>query len=536
MLLRFNWFSKLINFYFSNRIKFILFLLTSLFILETISLNLLLGQPLAQGKDKFLGAATSYFIFREFDKYWNQLTPGNEGKWGSVTSVRGVYNWSSLDFLYNFAIKRGIAFKHHTLVWGSQQPNWISSLDTASQRVEVENWIRMVCERYPKLSMIDVVNEPFHSVPSYKNALGGDGVTGWDWVITAFQLARKYAPSDVKLLINEYNVLHSNSVTTNYINLVNLLKERGLIDGIGIQGHYFEFRSDYSSPSQYVYDINTIKNNLNRLTALGLPVYITEFDIDEPIDSIQLAQYKIYFPIFWNNPGVKGITFWGYYESDVWSSHPNTFLIKADGTERPALVWLRNYISSPLPPNVLSPIAQSNVQRNPLLIWTSSSEATSYRVQLSTSSNFNTTIIDTVIVDTTLQLKILNANTLYYWRVCSINNYGSSDYSSGYFITGESILSINNVSKLPEKFILYQNYPNPFNPFTTIKFYLPINSKVKITLLNLLGQEVKLISDSYYNEGEHLISIDASELASGVYYYKVETNKFFEIKKMVLIK
>jgi len=340
MLTKYNSFSKIIIYCFSNLIKFFLLLLTTIFIIIPISLDVLLSQPLAQGKDKFLGAASSYFIYREFDKYWNQLTPGNEGKWGSVTSVRGVYNWSALDYLYNFATKRGIAFKHHTLVWGSQQPNWISSLDTASQRVEVENWIRMVCERYPKLSMIDVVNEPFHAVPSYKNALGGDGVTGWDWVITAFQLARKYASSGVKLLINEYNVLHSNSVTTNYINLVNLLKERGLIDGIGVQGHYFEFRSDFSSPSQYVYDINTIKNNLNRLTALGLPVYITEFDIDEPIDSIQLAQYKIYFPIFWNNPGVKGITLWGYYESDVWSSHPNTYLIKADGTERPALYGL----------------------------------------------------------------------------------------------------------------------------------------------------------------------------------------------------
>jgi len=189
-----------------------------------------------------------------------------------------------------------------------------------------------------------------------------------------------------------------------------------------------------------------------------------------------------------------------------------------------------------LPPNILFPIAQSNVQRNPLLIWTSSSEATSYRVQLSTSNNFNTTIIDTIIIDTTLQVKILNANTLYYWRVCAINNYGSSDYSTGYFITGESILSIRNISELPQKFILYQNYPNPFNPFTTIKFFLPVRSNVKITLLNLLGQEVKLLSNNYYNEGEHIINVDASNLASGVYYYKVEANNFFDIKKMILIK
>jgi len=100
-----------------------------------------------------------------------------------------------------------------------------------------------------------------------------------------------------KLILNEYNVLHDNTVTTNYINIINLLKDRGLIDGIGIQGHYFEFRSDMNASNQYIYDINTIKANLNRLAETRLPIYMTEFDIDEPIDSNQLAQYKIYLPI-----------------------------------------------------------------------------------------------------------------------------------------------------------------------------------------------------------------------------------------------
>jgi endo-1,4-beta-xylanase len=177
------------------------------------------------GSTRFLGCATSEDIWRYYDSYWNQLTPGNACKWGSVESIKGQYSWTNLDKIYNFAVKRNFPFKEHTLVWGSQEPSWISSLDSVSQRAAVENWFELLGERYPLMALADVVNEPFHAVPSYKNALGGDGTTGWDWIITAFELARKYLPADTKLLINEYNVLHDYNITTNYISLINLLKD-----------------------------------------------------------------------------------------------------------------------------------------------------------------------------------------------------------------------------------------------------------------------------------------------------------------------
>ena len=188
--------------------------------------------------------------------------------------------------------------------------------------------------------MIDVVNEPFHAVPSYANALGGSGKTGWDWVITAFQWARKYCFPGVKLLINDYSILQDNAITTNYINLIDTLRVRGLVDGIGIQGHYFEYKG-----SGYNWPIPTLRSNLNRLAALGLPIYISEFDINEANDSTQLANYQIYFPLFWENPGVKGITLWGYQQPYTWLA--NAYLVRTDGTERPALQWLRIFVATP---------------------------------------------------------------------------------------------------------------------------------------------------------------------------------------------
>jgi endo-1,4-beta-xylanase len=307
------------------------------------------SQVLASGKSKYLGNAITYgnstYMYSDFASYWNQVSPGNDGKWGSVESTKDTYSWTQLDNVYNYAVTNGFLYKHHTLVWGSQQPSWITSLDSANQRTQVEEWIKLVGARYPKMNFVDVVNEPFHSVPSYSAALGGSGTTGWDWVVTAFTWARKYMPPSTKLLLNEYNVIGSDAVTTNYIKLIDTLMNRGLIDGIGVQCHYFEFQSYEGDPSgTYAYSISTLKGNLDKLAATGLPIYITEFDINEPTDSVQTASYKKYFPLVWEHTGVKGVTLWGYKYGDVWKA--SAYLLNSNGTERPALTWLRSYLAN----------------------------------------------------------------------------------------------------------------------------------------------------------------------------------------------
>lgn len=487
---------------------------------------------------RFLGCATSEDIWRYYYSYWNQLTPGNAGKWGSVENVKGQYSWTNLDKIYNSAVNRNFPFKEHTLVWGSQEPSWISSLDSASQRAAIENWFKLLGELYPLMAFADVVNEPFHAVPSYKKALGGDGATGWDWIITSFELARKYLPSDTKLLLNEYSVLQDYNVTSNYITVINLLKDRGLIDGIGIQGHYFEFRSHTDATSgTYVYSASTLTSNLNRLVDTGLPVYITEFDIDESDDTAQLEQYKVYFPIFWNNPGVKGITFWGYIASDVWSSHPNTYLLSSTGAERPAMEWLKTYVKIPLTPSTLSPVGTTGEQRNPILIWNSSKLATSYHIQVSTNRAFSSAVVDTTITDTLYQIDSLAANTTYYWHVSAINETGTSEYSTLVnFKTGDQIVSVKESEKVPTEFNLFQNYPNPFNPETTIEFSLPERSSARITVINVLGQVVKEITNGNFSAGKNRVKLNASELSSGIYFYKLEAGKFVSVKKLILMK
>jgi len=302
---------------------------------------------------------------------------------------------------------------------------------------------------------------------------------------------------------------HSNSQITNYLEIIELLQERELIDGIGVQGHYFEFRSDIGSGNYYVYNVNTLKANLNRLADTGLPVYITEFDIDEENDSNQLEQYQIYFPIFWAHPGVKGITLWGYIEGDVWSSHPNTYLLLWDSTERPALQWLRTYIVSPLPPVPISPNFVNNQPRNPVLLWHSSESAESYHVQVAASITFTTPLVDTTVTDTIFQLNCtLEANKRIYWHVRAINEQGESAYSeAASFQTGDQIMVFEESGNLPAEYRLFQNFPNPFNLETKICFQIKIQSQVVIKIYDINGQYVQTIVNEEKPRGQYMLSL-----------------------------
>jgi len=494
-------------------------------------------SQLAKDKPKFIGNALSSGIpiYTNYSNYWNQVTPGNAGKWGSVEGFRNSYNWIPLDDIYNYSITNGFRYKHHTLVWGQQEPLWVAGLDSASQRVEVEEWIRLVGEKYTSASFVDVVNEPFHAPPSYMNALGGSGKTGWDWVITAFAWARQYCIRGTKLILNEYNVLQDNLVTDNFIRLIDTLRVRNLIDAIGIQGHYFEFKSAAGMTPAYAYPIGTLKANLDKLAATGLPIYISEFDINEPDDAIQLQNYQTYFPMFWEHPGVVGITLWGYVQGDMWKV--NAYLVRSDGSERPALQWLRRYVTIPLPPVLVSPVGTNGEPRNPRLVWRPSATASSYRLRVSTSGGFSPIVVDTVLADTICQVNPLAANARYYWQVNASNDSGTSAYSaSGIFMTGDQILAVQGDPGTPAEFRLFQNYPNPFNPSSTITYEVPHNMHVKISLYDPLGREVATLVNDNRPAGRHSVTIDAGNLPSGAYLYRMTAGGYGSVRKLLVVK
>jgi len=198
-----------------------------------------------------------------FITYWDQITPENEGKWGSVEGTKDQMNWSGLDRVHDYAKQHSIPFKQHNFVWGAQQPNWIGGLSQADQRTQVEEWIRLFCERYPDTQLIDVVNEPPpHTTPPYTAALGGAGASGYDWIVQAFKWARQYCPNAI-LILNDYNIIEYGNDNSHIIDIVNRIKGAGApIDAIGAQAH-----------AAYSMQTSTVQGFLDNLaTSTGLPV------------------------------------------------------------------------------------------------------------------------------------------------------------------------------------------------------------------------------------------------------------------------
>lgn len=285
---------------------------------------------LAKDKCKFLGNIIGSSTPSDFTTYWNQVTPENAGKWSSVEATKDVMTWTQFDNAYKTAKDHGLPFKWHTFTWGQQQPSWLGSLSAEEQKAQVEEWIEAVAERYPDVDYIDVVNEPLHETPVYANSLGGKGTTGWDWVIWAFEKARATFPN-AKLVLNDYNVINDNSATTKYLSIINFLKDRQLIDYIGEQGHNLETTTN-----------EMIKSNLDKLAATGLPILISEYDLNFSSDSEQRAKYESQFPVLWGHYGVHGVTLWGYRQGQIWRT--DAYLVRTDGTARPALDWLKTYV------------------------------------------------------------------------------------------------------------------------------------------------------------------------------------------------
>jgi hypothetical protein len=93
----------------------------------------------------------------------------------------------------------------------------------------------------------------------------------------------------------------------------------------------------------------------------------------------------------------------------------------------------------------------------------------------------------------------------------------------------------------PKTFVLFQNYPNPFNPQTIIEYVLPKNTYVRLTLYNILGQKVKTLIDEYQSAGHRTKLWDGrddkgNEVASGIYFYRLDAGGFTQVKKMLLLK
>jgi hypothetical protein len=131
------------------------------------------------------------------------------------------------------------------------------------------------------------------------------------------------------------------------------------------------------------------------------------------------------------------------------------------------------------------------------------------------------TIIDTTFIDS----DVLDGE--YVYKITAVDfNGNESGFSE----------SVSEETELPTEFSLSQNYPNPFNPSTVIEFALPTSGNVSLKVFNSLGEEVAELVNTEMVAGYHSVNFDASNLSSGIYFYRITADNFIQAKKMLLLR
>jgi endo-1,4-beta-xylanase len=272
----------------------------------------------------------------------NSLTAENGMKWERIHPRAGddasAYNFYSADQVVAFAKKNTMAVRGHTLVWHQQTPPWVfrgasgaATRDEAFTRMQ--GHITTLLNRYKgSVYAWDVVNEAISDSgewrtdsPWYKAAgddQDNDGIP--DYIEKAFEFARAADPS-ARLFYNDYNIESGAKLDKAY-DLVKALKEKGLVDGVGIQGHWS------------IYDVQPelIRRAIERFASLGVEVQITELDLsvyrwgdnskltELPADRAQrqAQSYKALFAMLRDEARstgkLTGVTFWGIADDYTW--------------------------------------------------------------------------------------------------------------------------------------------------------------------------------------------------------------------------
>jgi len=118
----------------------------------------------------------------------------------------------------------------------------------------------------------------------------------------------------------------------------------------------------------------------------------------------------------------------------------------------------------------------------------------------------------------------------------SIYNYALSATEIADIYDQSTPIELGTDTEIPQKYYLAQNYPNPFNPITMINYQVPMTNEVEISVYNILGEKIVTLVSKKQQAGYYSVQWDASDFASGIYYYKIKAGAFISVKKMILVK
>ncbi len=318
--------------------------------------------------------ATMKLIEKHFS---GSLTAGNEMKPDAVLNQAACQayfeetgddtvpqiSFSAAKPFLNYCQKNNIPVRVHTLVWHSQTPDWFFKEGYAADGewvskekmlARMENYIKAYFEEliklYPDIDFYacDVVNEAWtdNGTPRNPGEQGQNGSNNSAWVQVfgdnsfiepAFEFARKYAPEGCKLYYNDFNE-YMPQKTAAIVEMANALKEKGLIDGIGMQSHL-----DVRSGSDAFPTVSAYNKALDAFVDTGLDVQITELDATtntNPTEESFVAQAEYYKgimdSIYAHKDNISAVVIWGVTDDASWRANRCPLLFDADYKAKPA--------------------------------------------------------------------------------------------------------------------------------------------------------------------------------------------------------
>jgi len=263
--------------------------------------------------------------YRDFFKaHFNWAVFENESKWYRNGRGPGQEDYATADAMVQWCRENGIPIRGHCIFWEPEkwQPRWVRPLDVEQLKAAVEYRMDSAVKHFRGTFVHwDVNNEMLHG-SFFKDRLGED-IHVW-----MYKRARELDP-DVKLFTNEFNVLSVDEnfkevQTDEYVADVRRLLEQGApIDGVGIQGHIW-FEDILAHPE-------VIKQRLDKVAALKLPIWISEFDVADADEKANADKLELVYRTAYSHPAVEGIMMWVFWAGASWRG-PNCGLARRDWT------------------------------------------------------------------------------------------------------------------------------------------------------------------------------------------------------------
>ena len=239
----------------------------------------------------------------------------NESKWYANQPDENEVTYAVADRIVRFCADNDITLRGHCIFWAKEKyvQDWLRALDKQQLEKAVVDRLNSVVNHFKGVFVHWDVNNEMCDGTYFMDHLGA-GIRPW-----MFRAARAVDP-DVSLFVNDYHVIAKDRNLEEYRQqIAELLKIGTPIDAVGVQCHM-----------ETGFDPQVVKNRLDGIAEMNLPVWVTEFDVNSPTDTLRADELENFYRLAFSHPAVQGILMWGFWENSHWRQ--NCHIVDADWT------------------------------------------------------------------------------------------------------------------------------------------------------------------------------------------------------------